>query len=154
MIKFRYCLQILLIRLTWHSMWKLKLDMICQLTKSGFSNYCSCPQNHLMTFISPLFTKVHFNKIPHLTVLSFYSTVELVCLDRSIVRAMSCESGFDSQQVRFFSFPQYPDQLWGPISLLSNGYKGLSGWGVMLTTHLYLVPRSRMVNLYLHSPIF
>jgi hypothetical protein len=28
-----------------------------------------------------------------------------------------------------------------------------SGRGVKLTTHLYLVPRSRMLELYLHSPI-
>jgi hypothetical protein len=26
-------------------------------------------------------------------------------------------------------------------------------WGVKLTTHLHLVPKSRMVELYLHSPI-
>jgi hypothetical protein len=26
---------------------------------------------------------------------------------------------------RFFSTPQRPDQLWGPDSLLSNGYLGL-----------------------------
>jgi hypothetical protein len=49
----------------------------------------------------------------------------------------------------FFS-PQLPD--------LSNGYRGLfpcgeGGKGVKLTTHLQLVPRSRMVELYLRSPI-
>jgi hypothetical protein len=32
--------------------------------------------------------------------------------------------------------------------------RGKSGWGVMLTTHLHLVPRSRMVELYFHSPYF
>jgi hypothetical protein len=26
---------------------------------------------------------------------------------------------------RFFSSPQHPDQLWGPPSFLSNGYRGL-----------------------------
>jgi hypothetical protein len=51
-----------------------------------------------------------------------------------------------------------PYQLWVPASLLSNGYwglfnRGLSGRGVNLTTHLHLVPRSRMVELYLHSPV-
>jgi hypothetical protein len=26
---------------------------------------------------------------------------------------------------RFFSTPQCPDRIWGPLSLLSNGYLGL-----------------------------
>jgi hypothetical protein len=55
--------------------------------------------------------------------------------------------------------PQCPDQLWGPPSLLSDGYQrqfpgGLSGWGMKVTTDLNLVLKSRMVELYLHSPIF
>jgi hypothetical protein len=42
-----------------------------------------------------------------------------------------------------------PDRLWGPPSLLSDGYQGLfarelSGRGVKLTTHLRLVPRLRV----------
>jgi hypothetical protein len=52
---------------------------------------------------------------------------------------------------RIFSFPQLPDWLWDPPSLLCllyNGYWGLflrgySGRGVKLTTHLQIVPRSR-----------
>jgi hypothetical protein len=49
----------------------------------------------------------------------------------------------------FFSSPPCPEQLWGPPSLLSNGYQGFfplgqSSQGVKLTTHLHLVPRSQM----------
>jgi hypothetical protein len=47
--------------------------------------------------------------------------------------------GFNSRQGRFFS-PQRPDRLYGPPSLLSS-----------MCHHLVL--RSRMVELYLHSPI-
>jgi hypothetical protein len=57
----------------------------------------------------------------------------------------------------FFS-SQRPARLWCPPSLHSSGYRGLfrqglNGWGVKLTTHLQLMPRLRMVELYLHSPI-
>jgi hypothetical protein len=41
----------------------------------------------------------------------------------------------------------YPHRFWGPPSLLSNGY-----WGLKLTTHLQLVPTSR-ISKYIHSPI-
>jgi hypothetical protein len=49
----------------------------------------------------------------------------------------------------FFSSPPRPDRLWGPPSLLFNGYQGLFQWrqsgrSVKLTTHLHLVPGSRM----------
>jgi hypothetical protein len=42
-------------------------------------------------------------------------------------------------------FRAYPDRLWGPPSLLYNGYRvfpgGKGGRGMMLTTHPLLVPR-------------
>jgi hypothetical protein len=49
---------------------------------------------------------------------------------------------------RIFSSPRRPDRLWDPPKLLPNGHRGpipqgLSGWGVKLTTHLQLMPRSR-----------
>jgi hypothetical protein len=53
---------------------------------------------------------------------------------------------------RFFSTPQHLDELWGP----SNRDPILSlqcGGSVKLTTNFHLVPRPRMVKLYLHSPI-
>jgi hypothetical protein len=46
---------------------------------------------------------------------------------------------------RDFSLP-HPDQLWGPLSLLSNGYLEALSLGVKLTTHLHLVPMSRQVE--------
>jgi hypothetical protein len=54
---------------------------------------------------------------------------------------------------RFFSFPHDPDWLWGPHSLIPNGYLGIKRLAMKLTTYIYLVPRSRMVELYLLSPI-
>jgi hypothetical protein len=55
---------------------------------------------------------------------------------------------------RFFSTLQRPGRLWGPPNHLTNGRwrlfpLGQSGLGVMLTTHLHLMPRSRIVELYL-----
>jgi hypothetical protein len=60
------------------------------------------------------------------------------------------DQGFESRQgLGFFFPPPRPDRLWGPPSLLSNGYQGFfpwrqSGWGGKLTNHLHLVPRSRL----------
>jgi hypothetical protein len=59
---------------------------------------------------------------------------------------------------RLFSSSQPPDCLWGPPSLVSNGYWGLfpqgwSGLGTKLTTYLHIVPRSKKMELYLHSLI-
>jgi hypothetical protein len=43
-------------------------------------------------------------------------------------------------------FPAHPDRPWGTPSLLYNGYRVSPGvkycWGVLLTTHPLLVPRS------------
>jgi hypothetical protein len=49
---------------------------------------------------------------------------------------------------RIFSSPRCQGRLWGPSNLVSNGYRGrfpweLRDWGVKLTAHLQLVPRSR-----------
>ena len=55
---------------------------------------------------------------------------------------------------RFFNSPKRPDRLWGPPSLLFNGYRGsfpkggggCSGWGLNFTTHLHIFPRFRMTG--------
>jgi hypothetical protein len=58
---------------------------------------------------------------------------------------------------RISSSPCRPDQLWGPHSLLSNGYRETI-YSMGEATRLWSwpshtpVPRSRMVELYLHSP--
>jgi hypothetical protein len=59
---------------------------------------------------------------------------------------------------KIFSSPRRSDRLWSPPSLLSIGYRrlfpcGYSGRSAKLTTHHHLMQRSRMVELYLHSPI-
>jgi hypothetical protein len=56
----------------------------------------------------------------------------------------------------FCSSPR-PDRIWYPPSLLSNGYQrlflwGLGGWGVKLTTHLHLMPRSKNEWSYTSTP--
>jgi hypothetical protein len=43
---------------------------------------------------------------------------------------------------RLFSSPRRPHRLWSPHSLLSNAYRGQTGRGVTLSTHLQLVPTS------------
>jgi hypothetical protein len=47
--------------------------------------------------------------------------------------AMDARSGFGSsipdEGWKFFSSPPCPDRLWGPSSLLSNGYGG-GGWAL------------------------
>jgi hypothetical protein len=69
-------------------------------------------------------------------------------------------SGLDSRQGQWwdsFSSPPRPDRFWGPPSLLSNGHReifpwGQSGRGVMLTTHLHLVPEIKNAWGYTSSP--
>jgi hypothetical protein len=74
---------------------------------------------------------------------SQYSSVVQRCAKGWMVEISSPGRGWE-----FFSSPPRPDWLWSPPSLLYNGYyQGLWGWsgrGVKLTTHLHLVPRSRM----------
>jgi hypothetical protein len=60
-------------------------------------------------------------------------------------------TGYGMAWVRFpesarFVSSYHANRLWGPLSVLSNGYRGAlpgvqSGHGVKLTTQLYLMPR-------------
>jgi hypothetical protein len=65
--------------------------------------------------------------------------------------------GSNPGKENIFSYAQRLDRLCGPPSLLSNVFGGSSfpggktGRDVKLTSHLHLVPRSRMVELYLLS---
>jgi hypothetical protein len=67
-------------------------------------------------------------------------------------------SSFDPRQgKRIFPLASFPDRLWGPPSLLSNGYRGpfpggKRGRGVTLTTHPHLMLTSWMSRSYTSSP--
>jgi hypothetical protein len=70
--------------------------------------------------------------------------------------AQSVQWRLQTEKDGIFSSSLRPDTLWGPPSLLSNGYRGFvpqvySGKGGRLTTYLYLMHRSRMVELHLQS---
>jgi hypothetical protein len=52
----------------------------------------------------------------------------------------------------YFHF--YSNQAPYPMGIGGNFLGGEATGGVKLTTHLYLVPRSRMVELFLHFLIF
>jgi hypothetical protein len=60
------------------------------------------------------------------------------------------DPGFETrQELGMFLFTTASRPVLGPPSLLSSGYQGLiswglSGWCLKLTTHLHLLPRSRM----------
>jgi hypothetical protein len=52
------------------------------------------------------------------------------------------------------SSPQRPDWLWGPPTLLCNGYWGLKAVGTWTWPFFSIWGRQRMVELYLYSPVF
>ena len=74
-------------------------------------------------------------------------------------KAMDCtiEDLILERGKRFFASPKHPEQLYDAPGLLFSGYWGLfsheySSWGMNLTIHLHVMPRS--LELYLHSPIY
>jgi hypothetical protein len=80
--------------------------------------------------------------------------LEYLCLH---IYGLDDRGSIPGRGMRFLSSPQLSDALWGPYSLLPNGYREIfprkwSGLGVKLTTHLHLPSGSRMLKLYLNSP--
>jgi hypothetical protein len=72
-----------------------------------------------------------------------------------ITVVLAAEQGNSRQrQKHFSSSPHGQDQIWGPPSLILGVISsGESGRSVKLTIHFQLVPSSRMVDIYLNSPI-
>jgi hypothetical protein len=57
------------------------------------------------------------------------------------------------QNKQYTTFPKGPDELSGPHNLLFDGYLGLSGWSMKLTTERHLVQSWEWVEIYLYSPV-
>jgi hypothetical protein len=103
------------------------------------------------------FVSDRYSVVQHHEVVRFQRITYVYTVTRSRVSSGSIVSdyGLDDRAIGVrspagaedFSSSLCPDQLWGPPSLLYNGYGVLSsgvkrGRGVMLTTQSHLVPRS------------
>jgi hypothetical protein len=60
----------------------------------------------------------------------FLTTAQVGCVSRDISMVITTGYRLEGQgsipgSERLFSSPHHPDRLWGPPSLLSNGYRGL-----------------------------
>jgi hypothetical protein len=76
----------------------------------------------------------------HIHIIYTYSYSHIIVLslyDEELLQFIHCFHIF-SVGARVFSSPQRPDQLWGPPSVLSLGYRERSGRGVKLTTYFTL----------------
>jgi hypothetical protein len=88
-----------------------------------------------------------------------FPNVNLRWLSRYSVGLRAERLGFNSRQRQeIFLFYTTSRLVLGPTRLISNGYRelfpqGESGRDMKLTTQVHLVPRSRIVELYLHSLI-
>jgi hypothetical protein len=109
-------------------------------------NVLVIPWVYLLISSSCLFLKSHF----HPWLFSAVTAKQLVVYWGSIV-SIATGYGLDNRGVRvrvpvgsrIFSSPHHPYWFWGPPSCLASGYLGLFLWGVKLTTHHQLMPRSR-----------
>jgi hypothetical protein len=59
----------------------------------------------------------------------FYIYEYIVTKSRDSSVGIGLGYGLDDRDWEFFSSPPRPKRLWGPPSLLSNGYHGLFPWG-------------------------
>jgi hypothetical protein len=85
--------------------------------------------------------------------------ITLMKAEKSVSTATAGQLGFDSRQWQDICFSTASRSVLGPIQppiQLKPGrglfLRGQSNQGVKLTIQLYLVPRSKMVSLELHSP--
>jgi hypothetical protein len=128
---------------------------------TGIAFKCACSFSILSLVVLHVFLEIGNHLLHYIScMVCQYSS----CWDSSVGIATSHQldgSSLIPSTARFFSSPDHPDQLWGhPASYpmatggsFPGGGGEYSGGSVKLTTHLHLVPRSRMVELYLHSPI-
>jgi hypothetical protein len=91
--------------------------------------------------IQPTLTPYFFDIILHYTPIFCIYLSSLPCVLHDLITLL-----IFGEENKLWS--SHPDQLWSPPSLLFNGYwgffRGLSDWGVKLTTHPYIVLRLRM----------
>jgi hypothetical protein len=93
-----------------------------------------------------------------------YAILSILLLLRSRDSSVGIAAGYGLQspgsirgREKLLLSPLRPDRFWSPPRLLANGQRGRfpregeSGRGVKLTTDMHLVPRSRMMELHLHS---
>jgi hypothetical protein len=83
--------------------------------------------------------------------------IELLCQGTTL--QFTLVPGFDCRKCKIFLFSTASRPTVGPTQLPIRWVPGALSPGVKpqrvkLATHLHLMPRSRKVNLYLHSPIY
>jgi hypothetical protein len=106
-----------------------------------------------------------FTSEPHPLPVGCYARVSNCCVNQDssvdiVTRLQAKQTGgwIPNKGKRSFSSPNRPDWIWGPPSLLCNGYWGssrrYSGGGVKLTTYLHLASRLRMCGAMSLLPLY